>query len=136
MNSTIVLNRLTAARAEGGNAHAITQAQALVGEHFPNRTFDVETPVSRVFSALDRGDRTAAETAINEALATLNRPEPTPVVATDAAVAEDTTNHEARLVALENIARNNGYGEFVVAGATFEVRLTNLERAARRANLR
>lgn len=135
MNTTIVLNRLVSARAEGGNAHAITQAQALVQEHFPNRTFDVEAPVNRVFNALDRFDRPGAETAINEALATLNRPEPTPAPA-QAAVAQDTTNHEARLAALEDIARRNGYAEFVVAGATFEQRLANLENAARRANLR
>lgn len=136
MNSTIVLDRLIAARNEGGSANAVTAAQALVNQYYPGRTFDAQAAVTTVLAHVDGFDRTAAETAINEALATLNRPEPTPVVATDAAVAEDTTNHEARLVALENIARNNGYGEFVVAGATFEVRLTNLERAARRANLR
>lgn len=132
MNTTIVLNRLTAARAEGGNAHAVTQAQALVQEHFPNRTFDVETPVNRVFNALDRFDRAGAETAINEALATLNQPEP--AVVADTAAATDTTGLEARVAALEAIARQNGMGHLVARTAqetTLEARVAALEGAAR-----
>lgn len=136
MNSTIVLNRLTAARAEGGNTHAITAATALVNQYYPGRTFDVETPVNAVFNALDRFDRAAAETAINDALATLARPVPVAAVAADTAVAEDTTNHEARLAALEGIARSNGYGYALApATATIEARLTAVEAIARRANL-
>lgn len=133
MNSTIVLNRLVAARAEGGNAHAVTAAQGLVAQYYPGRTFDVETPVNAVFNALDRFDRAGAETAINNALTALRTPEPVAVAAPVAATGND---HEVRLAALENIARDNGYGQYVVAGATFEVRLSNLERAARAANLR
>lgn len=133
MNSTIVLNRLVAARNEGGAASAVTAAQALVNQYYPGREFDVATPVNAALASADRFDRAGAEAVINEALATLARP--VPVVAADTAVATDTTNHEARLAALEGIARNNGYGRYVVAGATFEVRLTNLERAARAANL-
>lgn len=133
MNSTIVLNRLTAARAEGGNAHAVTQAQALVGQYYPGRTFDVETTVNTVFNALDRFDAAGAETAINEALATLARPE----TAAAPVAAEAGNDHEARLAALEDIARRNGYATFVAAaGSTVEARLTALETAARRANLR
>lgn len=134
MNSTIVLNRLTAARAEGGNAHAVTQATALVGQYYPGRTFDVETTVNAVFNALDRFDRAGAETAINNALTALRQPEP---VAVAAPVAEAGNDHEARLAALENLARNNGYGEYLaLAGSTVEARLTALEDTARRANLR
>lgn len=136
MNSTIVLDRIVAARNEGGSAHAVTAAQGLVAQYYPGREFDTQAVVTTVLGAVDRFDRAAAETAINEALTSLRTPVPAPVVAADAAVATDTTDHEARLAALEDIARNNGYGQYVVAGATFEVRLTNLERAARAANLR
>lgn len=131
-NATIAFNRLVAARAEGGNAHAVQAAQNLVAQHFPGRTFDAETAVNRVFNALDQGNRAGAEEAINEALATLN----TPVAATPVAAAAGN-DHEARLAALEGIARRNGYGEYVAAaGSTVEARLTALETAARRANLR
>lgn len=133
MNSTIVLNRLVAARNEGGAASAVTAAQALVNQYYPGREFDVATPVNAALASADRFDRAGAEAVINEALATLARPVPVAAPAAEAATGND---HEARLAALENIARNNGYGQYVVAGATFEVRLSNLERAARAANLR
>lgn len=143
MNSTIVLNRLTAARAEGGNGHAVTQAQALVGQYYPGRDFDVETTVNAVFNALDAFNREGAETAINEALATLARPEPTPEVATDADVATDTVTvdagHEARIAALETLARDNGYGHLLAVPngvGSHEARITALENAARTAGLR
>lgn len=131
MNSTIVLNRLTAARAEGGNAHAIAAAQALVGQYYPGRTFDVETPVNAVFNALDRFDAPGAETAINNALATLRQPEP--VVAAAAAAADvQGADHEARITALENVARQQGIRLAVPAGVgTHEARITALEGAAR-----
>lgn len=138
MNSTIVLDRLIAARNEGGSANAVTAAQALVNQYYPGRTFDAQAAVTTVLAHVDGFDRTAAETAINEALATLNRPEPLQV-ATDAAVAEDTTNHEARIVALENIARNNGFGHdlaFPNGVGTHEARIAVLENIARRNNLR
>lgn len=127
MNSTIVLNRLTAARAEGGNAHAITAATALVNQYYPGRTFDVETPVNAVFNALDRFDRAAAETAINEALATLARPEPARVAEADALL---SSAQEARLAALETIARNRGLLGYA-AGGSVEARLHRLETIAR-----
>lgn len=135
MNSTIVLNRLTAARAEGGNAHAVTQATALVGQYYPGRTFDVETTVNAVFNALDRFDRAGAETAINNALTALRQPEPVAAPA----VAETATgnDHEARIAALEGIARSNGYAYALATGhsATNEARISALENIARRANL-
>lgn len=133
MNSTIVLNRLTAARAEGGNAHAITAAQALVTQYYPGRTFDAETAVNAVFNALDRFDAAGAEAAIDTALAALT----TPVVAADTDVAADVTDvqdasHEGRLIALENAARRAGVTLAVPAGVgTHEQRLTVLEDAAR-----
>lgn len=137
-NATIAFDRLVAARAQGGNAHAVQAAQTLVAQHFPGRTFDAETAVNRVFTALDGGNRAGAEEAINEALATLNQPEPT--VATDAAVAEDTAgvsaNHEARIAALERVARQNGIALAVPAGVgTHEARITALETAARNRGL-
>lgn len=134
-NATIAFNRLVAARAEGGNAHAVQAAQNLVAQHFPGRTFDAETAVNRVFNALDQGNRAGAEEAINEALATLNTPEPARV----AAPAETATDGalEARVVALEGIARRNGYGHLLAAnGASLEDRVAALENAARTAGLR
>lgn len=138
-NATIAFTRLVATRNEGGVANAVQAAQALVGQHFPGRTFDAAPVVNRFFTALDGGNRAGAEEVINEALATLNQPEPTPVVAADAAVAEDTTNHEARIVALEQIARRNGFGHDLAVPngvGSHEARLTALEQIARRANLR
>lgn len=133
MNSTIVLNRLTAARAEGGNAHAITAATALVNQYYPGRTFDVETTVNAVFNAIDRFDAPGAETAINEALAALSQPV-APAAAAPATAADDheDTTHEARISALETVARNNGLGHLLPgAGDTHEARITALEGAAR-----
>ena len=135
-NATIAFDRLVAARAEGGNAHAVQAASNLVAQHFPGRTFDAETAVNRVFNALDAGDRAGAEEAINEALATLNQPEPVQVPATDAAVATDTTGLTARVEALEGIARRNGYGHHLATTATLEDRVAALENAARTAGLR
>src|SRR5215204_6831013 len=132
MNSTIVLNRLTTARTEGGNAHAVTQAQALVGQHFPGRTFDVATTVNAVFAAVDRFDQAGAETAINEALATLNAPEPE--AATETVTVTVDAGHEARITALETIARQNGLGNLLATPAgvgSHEERITALEGAAR-----
>lgn len=67
-SNTIVLDRIVAARAEGGNARAIEEAKTLVEQNFDASGFDVETPVNRVLNALDRFDREAALTAITEAL--------------------------------------------------------------------
>lgn len=133
MNSTIVLNRLTAARAEGGNAHAVTQAQALVGQYYPGRTFDVETTVNAVFNALDRFDAPGAETAINDALATLARPEPVAVAETTTVAVDGAL--EGRVRALENVARQNGIPLGAPAGADLEARVIALETAARNRGL-
>lgn len=132
MNSTIVLNRLVAARNEGGVASAVTAAQALVGQYYPGRTFDVEATVRAVFAAGDRFDQAGAETAINEALATLAQPEP--VVVADAEVAQDTSL-EARVTALEALARSRGFGHHLATGTTLEQRVANLEAAAHDAGL-
>lgn len=128
-NATIAFNRLVAARAEGGNAHAVQAAQNLVAQHFPGRPFDAETAVNRVFNALDQGNRAGAEEAINEALATLNQPVRTETVA---AAATDA-GLETRVAALEDIARRNGYAP---AGGTLEVRVAALETLAARHGLR
>lgn len=128
MNSTIVLNRLVAARNEGGAASAVTAATALVNQYYPGRTFDVAGTVNAALASADRFDRAGAETVINEALATLARPEP--VVAADAAVATDTTNHEARIAALETIARNRGLLGYATGGSV-EDRIVRLETLAR-----
>lgn len=133
MNSTIVLNRLVAARNEGGAASAVTAAQALVNQYYPGREFDVATPVNAALASADRFDRAGAEAVINEALATLARPEPVAVAEPVAATGND---HEARIAALEGIARSNGYGYMLATtGSNVEARLAALENIARRANL-
>lgn len=129
-NATIAFNRLVAARAEGGNAHAVQAAQNLVAQHFPGRIFDAETAVNRVFNALDQGNRAGAEEAINEALVTLN----TPVRAET--VAADAPDLVSRVAALEDLARRNGLTVGDVASLTLEARVTSLENLAARHGLR
>lgn len=133
MNSTIVLNRLVAARNEGGSAHAVTAAQGLVAQYYPGREFDAQAVVTTVLGAVDRFDRAAAETAINDALATLARPEP---VRAGAATPVQAGDHEVRITALETIARQNGITLPTPAGVgTHEQRITALETAARNRGL-
>lgn len=135
-NATIAFNRLVAARNEGGVEAAVQAAQALVGQQFPGRTFDVRPAVVAALAAVDRFDQAGAEGVINDALATLNRPEPAPVAEPTVTV---DAGHEARLVALEQIARNNGYGHDLAVPngvGSHGARLTALENIARRANLR
>lgn len=126
MNSTIVLNRIVAARNEGGAASAVTAATALVNQYYPGRTFDVAGTVNAALASADRFDRAGAEAVLNEALATLARPEP----AVAAPVAATGNDHEARIAALETIARNRGLLGYAVGGP-LEARIAALEGIAR-----
>lgn len=100
-SNAVILDKIVAARAEGGNSNAVAAAKSLVAGNFIGReSFDVETPVNAVLNALDGFDREAALRAIDVALESLENP---PVVQADLTTEAPATTGtvEDRVAALE-----------------------------------